>query len=417
MRSFAIIAAVAALTGAATAKHCQNITVPVKITGRNGVFDKAALMPNSDIDVTNFILNLARQGHNYTEEQLKGYANVGGSYNLATTYCQPDSGAPNVVQLLTHGIGFDRSYWDNPFNNYNYSYVNVAVDQYKFATFSWDRLGIGMSSKGEPINEIQTALEVAALKALTDKLRAGTIGGKDVPKFEKVLHIGHSYGSVQSYALTAMYPNISDGVGLTGFSQNGSFLPFFLLGGNFAQANLHVPAAKTLPNGYIAPIAQEGVHINFFAPGDFDPKFLPYATQTGQPVTYGELLTIGGGAGSPNPIAAPVLIITGERDVPFCGGDCFKAPTGFSSIPETSKAMFENAKPFEVSIVKGAGHGLNYQYTHVVTYKTILDFFVNNGVGPSGSKGGNGGGSSGGSAGSDSGSGYPHGGNGKHWSA
>lgn len=72
MKSFATIAAVAALTGAATAKQCQNITVPVTITGRNGVFDKAALTPNGDIDVTNFILNLARQGHNYTAEQLKG---------------------------------------------------------------------------------------------------------------------------------------------------------------------------------------------------------------------------------------------------------------------------------------------------------------------------------------------------------
>lgn len=262
-----------------------------------------------------------------------------------------------------------------------------------------------MSQKGEPLNEIQTLLEVAALKALTDKLRAGTIGGKNVPKFAKVLHIGHSFGSVQSYALTAMYPNISDGLGLTGFSQNGSFLSFFLLGGNFAQANLHVPSAKTLPNGYLAPIAQQGVHINFFAPGDFDPAFLPYAFQTGQPVTTGELLTIGGATGAPNAIAAPVLIITGEHDIPFCGGDCFKAPTGFNSIPETSKANFKNAKPFEVSIVPGAGHGLNYQYTHVRTYKTILDFFVNNGVGPSGSKGDN-----------DSPKGYGAD-YGKHWSA
>lgn len=52
---------------------------------------------------------------------------------------------------------------------------------------------------------------------------------------------------------------------------------------------------------------------------------------TGQPVTIGELLTIGGATGSMNPTKAPVLIITGEKDVPFCGGDCLAAPTGFNS--------------------------------------------------------------------------------------
>lgn len=144
-----------------------------------------------------------------TNVRVLQYATVKGTYKLATTYCQPDKGAPNTVQLLTHGIGFDRSYWDAPYNNFNYSYVKDAVDEYGYATFAWDRLGIGMSQHGEPVNEIQVLLEIAALKALTDKLREGTIPGKNVPEFEKVLHVGHSFGSVQSYALTAMYPSIS----------------------------------------------------------------------------------------------------------------------------------------------------------------------------------------------------------------
>lgn len=88
-----------------------------------------------------------------------------------------------------------------PDNNYNYSYVNQATAK-GYATFAFDRLGIGMSSHGEPVDEIQTALEVAALKSLTDKIRAGSI--PSVPKFGKVIHIGHSFGSVQTYALTAM---------------------------------------------------------------------------------------------------------------------------------------------------------------------------------------------------------------------
>ena len=255
---------------------------------------------------------------------------------LTITSCAPDKGAPDVVQLLTHGIGFDRSYWDVPFNNYNYSYVNEAVDHYGYATLTHDRLGIGMSSKGNAVNEIQVLLEVAALKALTDMLRAGTIPG--APKFKKVLHVGHSFGSVQSYVLTAQYPTISDGLGLTGFSQNGSFLSQFLLGANFRRAQAY-PQFATLPAGYLAPASIQGVHINFFAPGDFDPKFLDFALATGQPVTVGELLTIGGAAAAPNMIKAPVHIVTGERDVPFCGGNCLAPPTGFTSIPEVWMAL------------------------------------------------------------------------------
>ncbi|GIZ40115.1 hypothetical protein CKM354_000346700 [Cercospora kikuchii] len=380
MKSFTTVAIVAAIAATASAKKCQNITVPVTISARNGYFDPA-IVPATDIDVTNIILDLGQLGKNYTQAQLKSYKTVHGSYELATTYCAPDKGAPNVVQVLTHGVGFDRSYWDLPFNNNNYSYVNEAVDHYGYATFSHDRLGIGMSSKGDPLNEIQVLLEVAALKALTDKLRAGQIA--NVPKFQKVLHVGHSFGSIMSYALTAQYPTISDGLGLTGFSQNGSFIASFLNGNNFRQANAF-PQFAQLPNGYFAPASEQGVQLSFLSPGDFDPALLPVFFKTGQPVTIGELLTQGGAAGAPNPIKAPVHIVTGERDIPFCGGNCFSAPTGLQSIPESSKAMFKNACPFKVSIIPGAGHGLNQLYSHVQTYKEILDFFVQNGVAPGG---------------------------------
>jgi pimeloyl-ACP methyl ester carboxylesterase len=106
---------------------------------------------------------------------------------------------------------------------------------------------------------------------------------------------------------------------------------------------------------------------------------------TGQPVTVGELLTIGGATTAVNKFAGPVLIITGERDVPFCGGDCYKAPTGFTSIPETSEAMFPSAPTFNVSIVPAAGHGLNLEYSAAITYSRMLEFFAANGVGPSSS--------------------------------
>lgn len=46
-------------------------------------------------------------------------------------------------------------------------------------------------------------------------LRSGGVGGQN---FTKIVGVGHSYGSVQTVALTATLPNALDGVILQGFS-------------------------------------------------------------------------------------------------------------------------------------------------------------------------------------------------------
>jgi len=354
---------------------CHNITVPVELSARNGVFDLKA--PQNDIEVTDFILNNSQQGANYTAEVLKEYKTVSGHYELSATYCTPGKGwgeKPKTLQVLTHGIGFDRSYWDVPFNSGNYSYSAVATDKYGFATFSWDRLGIAMSSHGDPVQEIQALLEVDALRALTEKLREGCLEGVD-DEFEKIVHVGHSFGSTHTYALTAMYPHISDGIALTGFSQNGTFVPYFQLGGNFVDVKSNPTLAPKYAHGYLAAGDASGVQTNFFSPGSFDPKILAFAASTGQPVTIGELLTIGGETGSPNHFAGPVFVITGERDVPFCGGSCLNGAPEGSSIPAQAQKTFTSTN-ITTTIVPGAGHGLNLEYSHPFTYKSINDFFV-----------------------------------------
>lgn len=100
----------AAAFGLAAARNCQNITVPVSIEARNGYFNVTPTQ--TDIEVVNFLLDGTQQGLNATAEVLAGYATVSGTYNLSTTYCTPDSGPGHALQLLTHGIGFDRSYWE-----------------------------------------------------------------------------------------------------------------------------------------------------------------------------------------------------------------------------------------------------------------------------------------------------------------
>lgn len=308
-----ILAAVAALSSVASAARCQNLTIPVSISARNGVFN--IQNPTTNIAAIDFSLNLSRQGHNYSQEVLTGYNTVSGNYQIAATYCEPDAGPGKVLQVLTHGIGFDRSYWDFSYANYNYSYVREAVDQYGYSTFSWDRLGIGMSTRfQDPVNEGQLWLEVAALRALTLGLRNCGIQGISA-KFHKIVHVGHSFGSSETYALTSAEPSISDGIVLTGFSNNGTFAAFFELGSNFIIAN-KISGLSSYPTGYLAPASVQGAQIDFFSPGQFSEGVLMTAYMTGQPVTPGELLTLAGSSAKPNTFAGPSLVITGGKFQP-----------------------------------------------------------------------------------------------------
>ena len=374
-----IVAAGLLLLSVASARQCQDITVSVDISARNGQFNLST--PTTNIDVTNFILNSVQNGHNGTQEILVGYDTIAGTYDLQTTFCQPDSGkdwghGDKTVQLLTHGIGFDRSYWDISYQYPDYSYVNTAVDKYRFSTFSWDRLGIGMSQHGDPVSEIQAPLEVAALVALTQMLKDGTI--PNVPKFDKVVHVGHSFGSVQSFALSRDMPDLSDGLVLTGWSASAMYYPYFLLGGNFVSV-LGTPLESKYAAGYFTSGNPSGVQTNFFAPNHFDPNILPFAYANGQPVTAGELSTIAGAGMGTSTAAVPVLVITGMRDLPYCGGDC--TMNGQANIPAQAQSVLPNASPFDVHLVPMAGHALNLDIDHASVFESINSWLTQNGFG------------------------------------
>ena len=409
------------LSGLAAAKKCMNATVPVDVYARTGVFGNIEV-PQTNPEATAFIQALAQQGRNYTAVGLTGYATTAKTYDISAQFCTPDNpqGSNPTVQVLTHGIGFDKTYvqaqasvneavkltftryWDLPFNNFNYSYVE-AVTRDGYCTLSYDRLGIGNSSHGEPLNEIQAALEVGALYELTMMLRTGQYPG--VPQaFQKVVHVGHSFGSAQTFALASMYPTASDAIVLTGFSTNMSFSGLFLAGGNFMQANLVQPhrfgncsGGQDLLNGYLLSGNAAADQLLFLQPGYFDPMIAMAAEHTKQPVTVGELLTLGS-APMMNPYARPVLIVTGgmchpsmsgccgscgslvlaENDVPFCGGKCLAmGDPSVASIPAAANMAFPSVDVtnFTAYIQPNTAHGINLHYNSTGAYK-VIDHFI-----------------------------------------
>ncbi|CAG8163220.1 unnamed protein product [Penicillium salamii] len=364
-------------TGIVTAKTCFNATVEVDISARNGVFDKIKT-PETNLDATTFALASTKTGTNITEEALSGYATVGGRYNISTQYCMPKNSASgdHTLQILTHGMGFDKTYWDLPYHNFNYSYVDYVLSR-GYHTFSYDRLGIGKSTHGDAKNEIQSFLEIEALAELTRKVREGSVEG--VSKPSKIVHVGHSFGSAQTVALSAMYPDLSDALVLTGFSASIASMPVFLSGANFQQAKLnHPPGCPSTPrpsysSGYLVNSDIGTNKFLFFYPGNFDEEILSYAEQNKQPMTVGELMTMTGLPTS-SAFTGAVYVIDGENDIAFCGGACSYTTDSSASIPAGVKAVFPKASAFSAYIQPNTGHGINLHYNSTAAYKQINDF-------------------------------------------
>jgi pimeloyl-ACP methyl ester carboxylesterase len=220
-------------------------------------------LPKNQSQVTEFFVASYSAGSTVAKDINKGKANVFGTWNIYATLCTPKGNPkPNGVQLLTHGVGFDNSYWDFA---EGYSYIDVAA-KYGYASFSYDRLGVGKSEKPDPVKIIQAPLEVEIAHSLASSLRAGTFG--DV-KFQKVVGVGHSFGSIISNAVTKQYPSALDAAILTGYSTDLSSQPLFLQALNLALANENQPLRfGALNNGFLVSDTAISNQIGFLkAPG------------------------------------------------------------------------------------------------------------------------------------------------------
>ena len=365
--------------------------------------------------------------------------------------------------------GFDKSYWDLPFDGYKYSYIDVAVDKYGFCTVSIDRFGIGDSSHADPLNVVQAPAEVSAIYEITKKLRRGTFPGVNAA-FERVVHVGHSFGSVQSYLLSALDPSASDALVLTGWSNNHTWLSESLaalnlhlarlnqplrfggsidsssaslssplnppktildflsslltkgitrktppsdpvaaisralrdlgvsldgaaisdilatteLGDIITQASatrLTVPPPQKLPNGYLTWSDYTANQFDFLTPPFFDPAIGLYSERTKQPVTLGELFTLGNGAPQTTPFAGPVLVLTGRQDTIYCGGDCLASGGDGDSIPGQAITAFPKARSFEAYIHPDTGHAINFHHNATGAYEVIQEWLIRQGLG------------------------------------
>lgn len=99
--------AVSLYAGYAAARQCKIFNIPVDITSRQGVFQEVPV--ESNLEVGAFATRFNQISFNYSAELLTGYQTLQKSIEISAQYCKPDAGGNGIVQILTHGIGFDKT--------------------------------------------------------------------------------------------------------------------------------------------------------------------------------------------------------------------------------------------------------------------------------------------------------------------
>ncbi|CAG8954711.1 hypothetical protein HYFRA_00004634 [Hymenoscyphus fraxineus] len=354
---------------------CVNYTIPVYPTSTNIIFSNASKWTNN-FGLAQFSADRTGQDPNQqppvpfltTSER----SNV--SYTIGATFCQPKfNGTQNssTVILASHGLGFDRSYWNIPYQPEKYSFLDFVIGQ-GYSVLFYDRLGVGQSSKVSGyINQLSIQESILAQLAALVKSGAytGTLG---VPK--STVLIGHSFGSTITHAVAKSKPGAADAIILTGYSNNATLVktPVLISAWQLKIANLFREAWSQLDTGYVTWVdLYSNVNTFFKAPG-YTTDAAMFAEQHKQPFGITELLS-GGSPGRTN-YTGPVLVVAGSNDFIFCNGYCEGV------LEPAAKLDFPSSSSLKTYVQPDTGHGMNFHTNATGFYKVVTDFLASNGL-------------------------------------
>lgn len=246
---------------------CATGLIRLNVTAENTKFNYAG--PSNNSALTEFLVESLQSCSTLATRITQGPYTVSSEYGIYSKLCFPKQGAENVqtVQLLTHGGTLDHTYWDfSP----GYSYVDAAAEA-GYATFSYDRLGTGLSDHPDPIQVVQASIQVQVAHQLVQLLREGQVGNAS---FKHVVGVGHSLGTALTQGVTTRYPRDFDAVILTGTSTSFSAVPIGVASTAQQIASTDPSGRFTgLASGYIIPApVPQSVQFAFYREPYFDPK-------------------------------------------------------------------------------------------------------------------------------------------------
>ena len=265
---------------------------------------------------------------------------------------------PATVQLLVHGATYNRLYWNFPYGNGYYSYVDAATAA-GYATFDVDRIGNGSSSH-PPSSSLTVDAGAVALHDAVTALRAGTADGHP---FSRVIIAGHSLGSAETMTEAARYHDVDAAI------ITGALHALSPAGVGALQASLY-PAADApafassgLDPGYLTtlPGTREAL---FYDPATANPAVVATDeankdTTTAAELASGASLLAEPPAQQPSyQITVPVLSLVGENDTLFCTGATAYNCANAASVQTFEAQYYSPAAHLKVAVIPDTGHDL-----------------------------------------------------------
>ncbi|KAK8212545.1 Alpha/Beta hydrolase protein [Phyllosticta capitalensis] len=350
------------------------IAVPVTTTGNTQL---NLNLPNNQSSVTDIFTQYLTSTSTLVQTLTGPDATVSGTFNIHAKLCfpllsLPPLVTPPTVQFLIHGIGFDKGYWDfAP----GYSQVDAAAAA-GYATFTYDRLGVGLSDHPDAVQVVQSPLEVDIAHALIQMLRKGNLLGT---KFGKVAIGGHSFGSIQSVGIASRYPDDVDAVMLTGFSLSSASFGLTFAAFNAALANKNQAARfGALSNGYLVTGSPQSNQMAFFRNPNYDANLFNADDNNKQTFTFGEFFTLGKVVAPATSFKGPVDVVNGQNDFIFCQGDCLNPSD--QNAPVTGALFPAAGGKCSTFMLPGAGHALNLHYGASQMFAHMNNFLKSNGL-------------------------------------
>ena len=386
----------------ASDRPCVNFMLPVPATAQNAEYDVVHV--NDNINATAYAVDLDTWSFNATSRLLRNIT-VSDMFDISVQLCVPPHGTKKQnLFIATHGGLFDKRYWDPAINPSEYSFVDAALAR-GYSILTYDRLGTGSSDKPDAYTIVQAPIQLEILRGITNMARSGellkhTAGNADSANttvsavstntfkgshvsFGKVIHVGHSFGSVLTNAFLAMYGNLSDAAVLTGYILNEHFTEMqkAAFGLEYAPQN-NMTLFGDRSSGYMICGTLGGFQTVFFSTqadattgiGGFDKEVLDYAFSIRQTITTSEFLPPVLNLGAAPLFEGPLQFMLAEFDFPICRGDC-----NIPFDPATFEKLYPKAKDIDIYTQKGNGHALTMHRKANLGYKATLDWLDRNG--------------------------------------
>jgi pimeloyl-ACP methyl ester carboxylesterase len=285
--------------------------------------------------------------------------------------CYRGNHEPATVQLLVHGITYNHLYWNFPYGNGYYSYVDAATAA-GYATFDIDRVGDGNSSHPPSASLDVTAGAVTLHDAVT-ALRSGTVDGH---AFRHVIMVGHSLGSIEAWIEAARYHDV-DAIIVTGALHAASPNVPALARDFYPASDDPAFAGSGLDPGYLTslPGTRESL---FYNPATASPAVVATDEAGKDTTTLAELASSLALISEPpaqqpsSHITVPVLSVVGEDDQLFCTGVTVYNCASPASVQSFEAQYYPPAAHLKVLVIPDTGHDLALSTTAPLTDAAMI---------------------------------------------